>query len=182
MHDLDGGAQQRLRQREHSVFKGRDTRGDAGGRLVDSPGHHLLSAGCLALHPAVDQAHPVVLVVEPFVEAFEPCDELAVERTEPGGQAVDGGGQPVDGRRHPGHARLVHRVKPQADLLQCAGDRPLLHDVIVHRTREQFAHPVSGRVLSVARGRSRLGGAQQQVAARLIHSAPSCAKAWSPQN
>jgi hypothetical protein len=67
--------------------------------------------------------------------------------------------------------------------MQRAGDRPLLDEVIVHRAREQFPHPVSSGVLPVVRGRGRLAAAQQQVVvARLVHLAPSCAPAirlWS---
>ncbi|MGH3211594.1 MAG: hypothetical protein ACRDNO_27935 [Trebonia sp.] len=167
----DGGAEQRLGQREHRVLKGRDARDDVGGGGVDGLGHRFLQARGLRVQLAVDRPHPVVLVVQPLVQPLNPGDELAVERPEGGGQAVDGG-------RDRRHARLVHGVQPQADLLQRAGDRSLLHDVIVHRPREQLAHSVSGGVLPVNGGRGGLAGAQQQViVARLIHVAPSCAPA-----
>jgi hypothetical protein len=171
---VDRGSQQRLRQGEDCVLEGRDARDDVGGGRLDRLGHRRVDVRWLGVQFAVDRAHPVVLVVEALVEALQPGDELAVERAQGGGQAVEGG-------RDPCHARLVLRadaVQPKADLLQRACDRPFFDHVVVNRAREQFAHPVSGRVLPVIGGRGGLAGAQQQVVvAWLIHLAPSCAPA-----
>ena len=110
-------------------------------------------------------AHPVVLIVEPLVQPLKPRGELAVERAEAGGQAVKRG-------RDRGGA--VEGVEPLADVLQGGGGGPLLQDVVVHRPREQFAHPVGGYMLTVVTGGAGLAGTQQQVVvARLVHRAPS---------
>jgi hypothetical protein len=175
VREADGGAQQRLREGEDRVLQGRDAGDDVGVGGLDGPGHRLLDARGLRVQLAVDRPRPVVLVVEPLVEALKPGGELAVKRPQGGGKAVDGGRDLCDARPVSG----ADGVKPQADLLQCAGDRSLFDDVIMHRAREQFAHPFSGgELMPVVDGRGGLVSAQQQVVvARLIHLAPSCAPA-----
>ena len=172
-----GGAEQRLRQREHRVLQGGDARGDAGGGGLDGLGHRLFRACRLASSlPSIERTRSYWSSSRSSsrssraVSLLSSAPRVAARPSRVAARPSTVAAIPV--------ARLVHGLKPQPDLLQRAGDRPLLDEVIVYRAREQLPHSVGGGMLPVVRGRGPLAGAQQQVVvARLVHLAPSCAPA-----
>ena len=167
------GAEQRLGQREHGVLQGRDARDDVGGGGLDGlapPSPPCSRAGASSL-PSIARTRSYWSSSRSSsrssraVSLLSSAPRVAARPSMVAARPSTVAAIPV---------ALASSMASSRSRISCsalATDR-LLDEVIVHRAREQFAHPVGGGVLPVVSGRGRTGW--RATAGGCCPAGPSC--------